>query len=68
MTDQNRQSAFLNSQVACALIEAASMTAENMIRWHRDEAMAYNDAAFLALIDKYGISHNAALTTLDHLS
>jgi hypothetical protein len=53
-----QKAAFINSQVACALIEAAAMTAENQQREAVGHSMAYNEEAFLGLIDSYGISHN----------
>ena len=62
MTDEQR-AAFVMSQSACALIEAMGMHAENMQREQRGMAMAYNDTAFLDLVNRYGIHHNAVLTT-----
>ena len=53
--------AFINSQIACANIEAMGMVAENMQRASLGHSMAYDDSAFAALIDQYGISHNAVL-------
>ena len=55
---------YVNSQVACALIEATGMQAENQQRAHRGESVAYGEERFTALIDKYGIHHNAVLTNL----
>lgn len=54
-----QKAAYVNAQVACAMIEAMGMQAENMGRVHRGTAMAYNDEHFSALIEKYGLHHNA---------
>ena len=54
--------AYVNSQVACATIEAAGMTALNMQRESLGLSMAYEDDAFDALINKYGIHHNTVLS------
>lgn len=60
----NENAIYVQSQIACALIEAMGMQAENMQRQHRGESMAYSDVAFNDLIVKYGIHHNAILTLL----
>jgi hypothetical protein len=54
-----QKAAFVNSQVACALIEAMGMQAENQQRTNRGHSIAYGEDAFAALIEKYGIHHNA---------
>ena len=59
--NENQQAAFIVSQSASALIEAMGMVAENEQRKHRGESIAYPEAAFTALIDRYGIGHNAVL-------
>lgn len=64
MTDEQR-AAFVFSQSACALIEAMGMVAENKHREQCGHSVAYGDEAFAALIDKYGIHHNAVLTTFE---
>lgn len=56
--------AFIQSQVACAMIEAMGMQAENSQRDHRGESMAYVEADFIVLIDKYGIRHNSVVSYL----
>lgn len=56
--------AFLNSQVACAMIEAMGMQAENQQRAVLGYSMAYTAEDFAAIADRYGIDCNAALTTL----
>ncbi len=56
--------AYINAMVACAMIEAMGMQAENFQRQHNGTAMAYNDDAFRALIEKYGIYHNAVIRSM----
>ncbi len=63
MTDEQK-AAFLQSQSACAMIEAMGMQAENQRRIYRNESLAYDARAFIGLLERYGIHHNAALETL----
>lgn len=63
MTSEER-AAFINSQVACALIELAGMQAENGIRRQVGNSPAYQEDNFLALQMKYLIGHNEVLTFL----
>lgn len=56
MTPEEK-AAFINSQVACALIEMEAMKAENAACAIRCETPAYGAHAFRALIDKYTITH-----------
>ena len=57
--------AYINAEVACALIRAKGMEAENRQREHRGEPMAYTEADFTALIEEYGIYHNATVGMLN---
>lgn len=59
-----QQAAFLHAQATCAMIEAMGMQAMNMQREQQGYSMAYDDEAFFKLIEKYGIHHNAAITTI----
>ena len=54
-----QKAAYVQSQAACALIEAMGMQALNMQRERQGYSMAYDDEAFFALIEKYGIHLNA---------
>lgn len=63
MTKQERV-AYINSQVACALIVMEGMKAENTYREMRGETIAYGDKAFNAVIDQHGIGHNAVMACL----
>ncbi len=58
-----QQAAYVNAQTACALIEAAGMTAENKQREVCGHSMAYVEEDFLAVIEKYGIHHDASMTS-----
>lgn len=60
-----QSAAYVNSEAACALIEAMGMAAENQQRQHRGESMAYTQEAFEALLRKHVIGHNAALSTFE---
>ena len=57
-----QQAAYIQSQSACALIEMEAMKAENTYREMRGETIAYNEKAFLDLIERYGIHHNAVIS------
>ena len=62
------RAAFVNSQVACAMIELEAMKALNSERAMRGENIAYDEAAFLALQDKYGLGHNTVIQYLRDFS
>ncbi len=53
--------AYIFAQSACALIEMESMKVANRERRDRGESIAYTEDAFVNLINKYGIHHNAIL-------
>ena len=55
---------FLNSQIACAMIEAMGMQAANKQREIIGDSMAYTESHFLSLIDKYELGHNSVITYL----
>ena len=63
MTAEER-AAFIISQSVVAMIEAMGMVAENDVRKHRGEAMAYDEYSFQQLIERSGIHHNAAVNFL----
>lgn len=64
MAGENGNAAFVFSQTACALIEMEAMKAANAERESQGYSLAYDEEAFLALIDRYAIHHNAVLTQL----
>ena len=52
-------SSYVMAQTVCALAEVESMKAANQEREGQGYALAYDEAAFLSIPDKYGIHHNA---------
>jgi len=59
-----QQAAFVNAAAARAMIRAMGMDAQNRQCWRRGDVTAYGEAAFVALIDEEGISHNAVMMAL----
>lgn len=59
--DEQQRVAYLNAMVACAMIEAMGMQAENEQRKACGHSMAYTMDNFLEVIEKYGIGHNQAM-------
>ena len=55
---------YLNSQIACAMIEAMGMQAQNQQREILRESPAYVEDSFMQLLDKYGLHHNSVITFL----
>lgn len=60
------KAALVQSQSACALIEAAGMQAENQQRLLSGQSVAYAEEAFNKLIDKYGIGQNTVIDQFLH--
>lgn len=56
--DKEQQLVFLKSQILCAEIEMQSMISTNQLRDVNGDSPAYDEQAFMDLIDKYGISHD----------
>jgi len=61
-----QQAAYIQSQSTCALIEAFGMIAKNIQDQAVKSPITYGERAFNDLINRYGIHHNAALTTMGH--
>jgi hypothetical protein len=60
-----RRAAFLQTQAACAIVEAIALLVERTPTWAgRDR---HGGEEVRALIDKHGIGHNAALSYLDEV-
>jgi len=59
-----KDSAFLMSQTACALIEALGMISENLQRASIGMSMAYIEEDFAKLLERHPIGWNSALTIL----
>lgn len=64
MTDEKNVAIVISSS-ARAMIEAMGMQAENKIREHRGEAMAYNEEAFDSIITANGIDWNSVMVLLN---
>lgn len=60
MNDEQK-AAYIIAQAAVLQATVAGMAAENMIRWHRSESMAYDESAFEDAINKSGVHHNAVI-------
>lgn len=56
--------AIVTAAAARAMIRAFGMAAENSVRERHGDALAYDESAFVALIDEEQIDHNAVVTTL----
>jgi hypothetical protein len=54
--------AYVHAQSVAATATIESMKADNCMRQHRGEYPAYGEESFLAVIDEYGIHHNAIIT------
>lgn len=61
--DDAQKAAYVMAQTACMMAEMEAMKAANRARQQNDYSDAYGEEEFLALIDKWGLSHNAVLTT-----
>ena len=55
---------YIANQSLSATIEQEAMKAENRERERRGLAPAHSYEAFMALIDKYQLHHNATITNL----
>jgi len=59
--EENARAAYIISQSAVAIIRALGMQAENKQREHLGKSMAYQEDAFLKIIDEGGIGANSSL-------
>lgn len=57
--DEAARIARVHANVARAMIEMNAMTAENMQRQALGHSMAYDESAFLSIIDECGIGYNS---------
>ena len=58
---QQQAAAYIFAQAMCAQAEIAGMQAVNAQYVARGEEPPRSEAEFTAMIDRYGISHNAVL-------
>lgn len=57
--------AYIMSQVVCAMADIEGMKALNAERAAKGYAQAYDEAAFFAVPEKYGLHQNAVITFFD---
>lgn len=58
--NKNQAAAYVNSQVACALIEAEAMKASNIQAClSKDKVLPFSYSSFIDLLDKYHIQSTA---------
>ena len=58
MTEEQK-AAYINSQILCARIEMEAMKLANIEK--QTPGLAYGEAAFRAIVDKFVIGHNDVL-------
>lgn len=63
MTEEQRL-VYVRGRILSAEIEMQAMIAENQERVMNGESVAYNEDAFRALTDHYGLDHNSLITEL----
>jgi hypothetical protein len=56
-----QQAAYIIAQAVCAMAEIAGMQAMDRA-WEKQGYSTYNDLDYAAVIEKYGIHHNAVLS------
>ena len=61
MNTPEQRAAYINAQVACAMIEAMGMKAQNEYRMQVGDTLEYLLNDFENLISKYGIDHNSTI-------
>lgn len=59
--NEMQQAAYIMAQAACAQIEAIKMQSVNADYARVGREPKYTEKAFEALLDKYGIHHNAVI-------
>lgn len=60
--NEAQQVVYLEAQIMCARIEMEGMKSENIERVRNGHAQAHDESAFMDVIEKWGIHHNAVLT------
>ena len=63
MNEESR-AALLNSQVACAIIEAQGMTAANKQEEYEGKCPMYDCREFSLIIERYGLGYNKVISML----
>jgi hypothetical protein len=57
-----QKAAFVVAQAACANAEVAAMQAANQHRLSLGYSIAYDEAAFLLVADRYQLGHNTVIS------
>ncbi len=60
-----QNAAYVVTQAACTMIEAMGMQAQNTLANSDGVPQPYGVFEFRALIEKYGIHHNAVCSTME---
>ena len=60
-----KNATYVLSQVTCAFVEVVGMVAENKIRESEGLSLAYSEADFNNVIEKYCIHHNGVVSSLN---
>jgi len=58
---EEQKAVYVMSQAVCAQAKIEGMKAENTLREMRGETPAYSDEDFFAVIEEFGIHHNAVM-------
>ena len=62
--DKDQRVAYIFSQSVAAMAEIEAMKAKNTYRKMRGETIAYDENAFMHVIDQYGLGSNTLLMYL----
>ena len=62
--NENQRTAYIFSQSVAAMAEIEAMKAANTYREMRGETIAYDEAAFMHVINQYGLGTNAVMKFL----
>lgn len=62
--NEEQRLVYCQSRIACAMITAMGMQAENQQREFEGKAMAYTEAAFQKVIEEHGIHHNGIISEI----
>lgn len=62
--DREQSIAYVNAMCVAAQVELAAMVAANQESLANGHSITYDEETIRGVIDEFGISHNAVLTTL----
>ncbi|MEA3242868.1 MAG: hypothetical protein U9Q19_05430 [Pseudomonadota bacterium] len=58
--------AYVHAQAVAATAAIESMKAANTLREMQGKTIAYDEQAFLSVLEQYGLHHNAVMTTFQN--